>query len=55
MVACWKKGWITPPTYTQVKNEFGYIGRRSGYNRYFDEGMFTKAELEAAMNNLYLE
>lgn len=47
-----KKGWLTRPTYTQVKNEFGYIGNKTGFCRYLNEVMFTKEELEGAKNSL---
>ena len=52
ILACIKKGWLTKPTYTQVKNEFGDIGSKTGYNRYLNEQMFTKEELEGAINSL---
>lgn len=32
--ACCDVGIIAKPTYTQVKNEFGNIGAKSGYNKY---------------------
>lgn len=52
ILACIKKGWITKPTFTQVKNEFGDIGSKTGYNRYLNEQMFTREELEGAINTL---
>ncbi len=52
ILACIKKGWLTKPTYTQVKNEFGDIGSKTGYNKYLNEKMFTKEELEGAINSL---
>lgn len=52
VLACIKKGWLTKPTYTQVKNEFGDIGSKTGYNKYLSEQMFTKEELEGAINSL---
>lgn len=52
ILACIKKGWMTKPTYTQVKNEFGDIGSKTGYNRYLNEKMFTKEELEGVINSL---
>lgn len=52
ILACIKKGWITRPTYTQVKNEFGDIGSKTGYNRYLNEQAFTKEELEGVINSL---
>lgn len=52
ILACIIKGWMTRPTYTQVKNEFGEIGSKSGYNKYLNEKMFTKEEIEGAKNSL---
>lgn len=52
ILACIKKGWLTKPTYTQVKNEFGDIGCKTGYNNYLNENKFTKEELEGAKNSL---
>lgn len=48
ILACIKKGWMLKPTYTQVKNEFGDIGSKTGYNTYLKESMFTKEELDGA-------
>lgn len=52
MLACIKKGWLIRPTYAQVKNEFGDIGSSSGYNKYLNEKMFTKDEIDGAINSL---
>lgn len=52
ILACIKKGWMLKPTYTQVKNEFGDIGSKSGYNTYLKEQRFTKEELDGAINCL---
>ena len=52
ILACIKKGWMLKPTYTQVKNEFGDIGSKTGYNIYLKESMFTKEELDGAINCL---
>ena len=52
ILACIKKGWMTRPTYTQVKNEFGDIGSKTGYNKYLNGQMFTKEEIEGAINSL---
>ncbi|WP_276908971.1 hypothetical protein [Hallella colorans] len=52
VLACIKNGWLTRPTYTQVKNEFGDIGSKTGYNRYLNENMFTDKEIEGAINSL---
>ena len=35
--ACCGIGFIVKPTYTQVRNEFGDIGAKSGYNKYMSE------------------
>ena len=47
-----EKGWMLRPTHTQVKNEFGDIGSKQGYNRYLNKDKFTKEELEGAKNSL---
>lgn len=52
ILVCIKKGWILRPTYTQAKNEFGDIGSNTIYNRYLKEQMFSKEELEGAINSL---
>ena len=52
MLAAIKIGWLTKPTYTQVKNEFKDIGCKTGYNKYLNENMFTKEEIEGAINSL---
>lgn len=52
ILACIKKGWMLKPTYTQVKNEFGDIGSKSGYNKYLNEQRFTKEELDGAITCL---
>lgn len=52
ILACIKKGWLTKPTYTQVKNEFGDIGSKTGYNNYLNANKFTREELEGAINSL---
>ena len=52
ILACIKKGWMLKPTYTQVKNEFGDIGSKTGYNTYLKEQRFTKEELDGAINCL---
>lgn len=50
-------GWITKPTYEQVKAEFGDISVKSGFYRYFNtnvggSGCITKDEMDGAMNSL---
>lgn len=45
-----KMGSLDKPTYTQVKQEFGDIGNKSGYNRYMNQYIFTDEEIEAAEN-----
>ena len=52
ILACILEGWIDRPTYTQVKNEFGDIGDKSGYNKYLQENRHTKEEIEGAKNSL---
>ena len=52
MLAAIKIGWLTKPTYTQVKNEFKDIGCKTGYNKYLNENRFTKEEIEGAINSL---
>lgn len=51
ILAAIKKGWLTKPTYTQVKNEFKDIGCKTGYNKYLNENLFTKEEIEGAINS----
>lgn len=51
--ACVQKGWMCKPTYTQVKDEFGDIGNRSGFNKYMS-GNLTKEEIDGAINSLDL-
>lgn len=51
--ACIKRGWCNKPTYTQVKEEFGDIGSKTGYNRYVDSSnMFTDVEKDGALKSL---
>lgn len=45
-------GWITKPTYTQVKNEFGDIGDKSGYNSYLHKNKFSDAEINGVKESL---
>lgn len=52
ILACIKKGWMLRPTYTQVRNEFGDIGSKTGYNRYLYETMFTDLEIDGAKKSL---
>lgn len=52
IVACIKMGWMKRPTYTQVKDEFGDIGSKTGYNHYLDSKKFTHDEIEGIMNTL---
>lgn len=39
---CMENGLMEKPTYTQVKEEFGEIGNKSGYNKYMALGMDFK-------------
>lgn len=52
ILVCIKLGWMHKPTYTQVKDEFGDIGSKTGYNRYLDSNKFTDDEIEGVMNIL---
>ena len=52
ILACIELGWITKPTYTQVKNEFGEIGAKSGFNNYLKASRFTKEEIDGAKESL---
>ncbi|MBR3548332.1 MAG: hypothetical protein IKN86_12375 [Bacteroidaceae bacterium] len=52
ILACIEKGWVMRPTYTQVKNEFGDVGSKTGYNKYLNKDLFTEEELEGAKNSL---
>lgn len=52
LLACVLKGWMDRPTYKQVVDEFGYIGSKTGYNRYFAESMFTTEEIKGAKSRL---
>lgn len=52
IIGCIKANKIYKPTYAQVRDEFGDIGDKSGYNKYIREGMprdgigiFTDAEI----------
>jgi hypothetical protein len=47
ITACIKLGWITKPTFSQIENEFGNIGNRSGYNKYVNNtSNFTDDEIK---------
>lgn len=52
ILAAMKKGWLTRPTYTQVENEFGHIGDKTGYNKYLKAVRYTEEEIEGAINSL---
>ena len=52
ILAAMLKGWLTRPTYTQAKNEFGDIGSKTGYNKYLNANSYTKEEIEGAINSL---
>lgn len=52
ILASIKKGWISKPTFPQVKNEFGDIGVQQGFTAYLNESKFSKEELEGAINSL---
>lgn len=43
-----KVGWISKPTFTAVKSEFGDIGNRSNFNKYIGSNCFTDDEIKGA-------
>ena len=45
-------GWIEKPTATQVENEFGDIGNKSGYNAYLHKNKFSDEEINGAIESL---
>ena len=50
-----ENGLITKPAYSAVRNEFGDIGSRSGFNNYaYKLERFTKVEIEGAKRQLGL-
>lgn len=52
ILACMEKGWMTRPTFTQVKEELGVVGSQQAFNKYLDRHRFTSEELEGMMQNL---
>lgn len=50
--ACIKGGIIIKPTYTQVVEEFGFIGNKSGYNKALREHTFTDDEINGILKNI---
>lgn len=52
ILACINKGWMMKPTFTQVSNEFGDIGCKTGYNKYLNACNFTKEEIEGVKQSL---
>lgn len=52
ILAAMLKGWMHKPTFTEVKNEFGDIGSKTGYNKYLNANSYTKEEIEGAINSL---
>lgn len=44
-------GWITKPTYTEVLEEFGNIGNKSGFNKYMNY-IFKEEELNPIISQL---
>ena len=52
ITASMEKGWMTKPTYTQVREEFGDIGAQQGFTRYLDKKFFTSEEWEGMIRNL---
>lgn len=41
-----EEGILQKPTYKQVSDEFGYIGNKSGYNKYLNSNMYNKEEVK---------
>lgn len=52
ILACILKGWMVKPTFTQVENEFGDIGKQQGFTKYLNEECFSKDEIEGAIKSL---
>ena len=52
ILACMEKGWMTRPTFTQVKEELGVVGTQQAFNKYLDRHRFTSEELEGMIQNL---
>lgn len=52
VLAAIESGWISRPTYTQMKEEFGEIGSKTGYNKYLEPKKYTEAEKLGAKNAL---
>lgn len=46
------EGWISKPSFSQIKNEFGDIGTQQSFTRYLDKNRFTKEELTGAKKEL---
>lgn len=46
------EGWISKPSFSQIKNEFGDIGTQQSFTRYLDKNKFTKEELTGAKKEL---
>lgn len=52
VLACIKIGWMQKPTFKQLTDEFGNIGKQQGVTKYLQECHFTKDEIEGAINSL---
>lgn len=52
ILACILKGWMPKPTFTQVENEFGDVGKQQGFTKYLNKECFSKDELEGAIKSL---
>ena len=52
VLACMEKGWMTRPTFTQLKKELGVVGSQQAFNQYLHQHLFTSEELEGMMQNL---
>lgn len=46
---CYDEGLMNKPTFTQVKNEFGDIGHKSGYNTYMADGKINTDEKKTVL------
>lgn len=46
ILTCMLTGWMNKPTYTQVKDEFGDIGNKAGFNKYLSKTMHTDDEID---------
>lgn len=52
ILACIKIGWMQKPTFTQVTEEFGDIGNRTGFTKYLNENLFNDTEIQGVIQSL---